>query len=315
MKKKKDNKYVVYLHTLKSDGRKYVGITCQNPEKRWKNGRGYTHNSYFANTIQKYGWDTFKHEIVFENLTEDQACLKEKALIKLFNTTDRDYGFNLTSGGEHYEAAEIVKQKISVANTKYQISYELLYNLYIVQNKTQQECANHFGCCKPVITKQLRKFGITKNKYQAWYQSLNIPEEELKYQYVTLHKTVTECAQYFRCGCDTLLRYLKKYGLIKENRYEITKEALYDYYVNLNKSAQECADYFGCSVSCIRSYLYKFKITKAEKTELTKMQIQNLYEYYCIMGYSVRKCAKLFNMAGKTMKITLIKYNIMEGGF
>lgn len=39
--------YCVYLHTLKNDGRKYVGITKTNPNHRWANGKGYKHNTYF----------------------------------------------------------------------------------------------------------------------------------------------------------------------------------------------------------------------------------------------------------------------------
>ena len=36
-----ENNYCVYMHTLKSDGRKYIGITNQSPKCRWHRGRGY----------------------------------------------------------------------------------------------------------------------------------------------------------------------------------------------------------------------------------------------------------------------------------
>ena len=264
MKKKKDNKYVVYLHTLKSDGRKYVGITYQKPEKRWKNGKGYYHNAYFSNAINKYGWNNFKHEILFENLSEEQACVKEQALIKLFNTTNSKFGFNLTSGGEHYECTEEVRKKHSDSMIKInRISYDQIYQLYIVENKTMQECANILGFkTHRSISKILKKYNLKKVVYQADYQCINIPKQDLKYQFIILNKTVTECAEYFNCGRGTVSRYLSKYGLNRINQYNISKEELYHLYVDLNKSAEECAKYFGCSIACVRKYLYEYSINR-----------------------------------------------------
>lgn len=60
----------------------YVGITSQKPNNRWKNGKGYIKNTYFYRSIQKYGWSTFNHEIIAENLTKQEACTFEKILIK-----------------------------------------------------------------------------------------------------------------------------------------------------------------------------------------------------------------------------------------
>ena len=50
------NNFYVYIHTNKINNKKYIGITCQNPSKRWRNGNGYK-NGYFAKAIKKYGWD------------------------------------------------------------------------------------------------------------------------------------------------------------------------------------------------------------------------------------------------------------------
>lgn len=47
----------------------------------------------------KYGWDNFKHEVLFNNLTEEQACSKEKELIHTFNTSNPKYGYNVALGG------------------------------------------------------------------------------------------------------------------------------------------------------------------------------------------------------------------------
>lgn len=64
--------YCVYLHTSPTN-KYYVGITKQNPLKRWANGRGYCKNKHFYNAILKYGWDNFKHEIIFSGITKTDA--------------------------------------------------------------------------------------------------------------------------------------------------------------------------------------------------------------------------------------------------
>lgn len=92
------NDYCVYVHTTPSN-RRYVGISC-DPVKRWRNGKGYEYNYLFYRAIKKYGWDNIKHEILFENLTLEEAKAIEKKLIVEWNLTDHRYGLNLTAGGD-----------------------------------------------------------------------------------------------------------------------------------------------------------------------------------------------------------------------
>jgi group I intron endonuclease len=100
LKKNKElKKYTVYCHTNKINGKRYVGITCEKPEKRWKNGLGYKHNEYFYNAIQKYGWEEFSHEILFTGLTKEEAEQKEIELIAKWCLTHRDTGYNIEGGG------------------------------------------------------------------------------------------------------------------------------------------------------------------------------------------------------------------------
>lgn len=93
-------KYCVYMHTSPNDKR-YIGITSMEPpESRWRNGDGYSHNAYFSNAIQKYGWDNFAHDIIADNLSEEDAMQMERELISKYNTINPTYGYNQTSGGE-----------------------------------------------------------------------------------------------------------------------------------------------------------------------------------------------------------------------
>ena len=91
--------FTVYKH-ISPDGKVYIGITCQKPEERWKKGKGYKNNPYLTNAIHKHGWDNFKHEILYEGLTEEQAKAIEVDLIKLHHATNRKCGYNITDGGD-----------------------------------------------------------------------------------------------------------------------------------------------------------------------------------------------------------------------
>ena len=108
--------YTVYQHKNKINGKVYIGITLQKPEQRWgSQGCNYKSSPHFYSAIQKYGWDNFEHNILFTDLTKEQACLKEQELIKEYNSMNREFGYNSTSGGDIFTMNEETKQKISQA--------------------------------------------------------------------------------------------------------------------------------------------------------------------------------------------------------
>lgn len=94
----KERNYKVYKHTSPSK-KTYIGITKERPERRWRNGRGYYQQKVFTNAINKYGWDNFKHEILYNNLTKEEAEQKEIELIAYYKSNQSEYGYNVDNGG------------------------------------------------------------------------------------------------------------------------------------------------------------------------------------------------------------------------
>lgn len=97
------NNYCLYVHTNKINRKVYIGIT-NNTERRWRNnGIEYKpkkeNTRPFWNAICKYGWDNFEHDIIFNNLSYEDACELEKYYIKLANSTNNNYGYNVAIGG------------------------------------------------------------------------------------------------------------------------------------------------------------------------------------------------------------------------
>lgn len=116
--------YTVYMHKF-PNGKKYIGITCQEPYKRWLNGKGYKNNSYMQNAIMKYGWNNVEHIILYTNLSKEEAEQKEIDLIKLFKTNNRKYGYNIENGGNCKGTHSLqTRRKISESNKNKKISRE-----------------------------------------------------------------------------------------------------------------------------------------------------------------------------------------------
>lgn len=120
------NNWVVYKHVTPS-GKVYIGIS-HNVKKRWEsNGKHYKGCPHFWNAILKYGWNNIEHQVLYECLTHEEACEKEKELISYYKELGISY--NLSDGGEgnvlygelnpfygkHH--SEDTKRKISEKNT------------------------------------------------------------------------------------------------------------------------------------------------------------------------------------------------------
>lgn len=122
-----NKKFIVYCHTNKVNGKRYIGLTCQKPNQRFRNGNGYKDNKHFYAAIQKYGWDNFEHSILFDNLTQTEAQEKEIYLIAKYNPRNPLFGYNITPGGNVCSGSdspwygkhhtEATKQKMSEQRT------------------------------------------------------------------------------------------------------------------------------------------------------------------------------------------------------
>lgn len=121
--------YFVYMHINKENDKKYIGITCQDLNRRWKNGNGYKGSPKFYNAILKYGWDGFKHIVVAEGLSKDEACKMQVELIKQHRTQDDLFGYNLDFGGTASKHTDETKQKLKNKLTGRKFSDETIQRM------------------------------------------------------------------------------------------------------------------------------------------------------------------------------------------
>lgn len=110
------NDFIVYKHTC-PNGKVYIGLTCQKAQYRWgKDGNGYKEQLFYR-AIQKYGWNNIKHEIVYNNLTQQEAEEREAFLIEMYESYNKAYGYNIDlGGGGAKRLSKNTKEKLRQAN-------------------------------------------------------------------------------------------------------------------------------------------------------------------------------------------------------
>jgi group I intron endonuclease len=105
--------YSVYRHISPSN-KIYIGITGESVNLRW--AKGYRKNTIFGRALGKYGFDSFKHEVLFSNLTKEKAELFEIKLIYFYKHI-LGISYNDANGGcSRGKLSEESKRKIGLAH-------------------------------------------------------------------------------------------------------------------------------------------------------------------------------------------------------
>ncbi len=105
-------KFTLYMHVV-PNGKRYIGMTCRSPKKRWNRGSGYSTNYEFHADIKKYGWDNIKHEILLSGVSQEVAEKWKVYMIERYNTTDPKRGYNYSKGGKyHGEVSDRTREKL-----------------------------------------------------------------------------------------------------------------------------------------------------------------------------------------------------------
>lgn len=110
-------KSYVYIHTrLDTNEVFYVGIGSQDNYKRASSTSQRTY--YWNNIVKKCGW---KVDIVFDKLSWEDACIKEKELILKYGRIDLGTGLlvNLTNGGEgNFGRKASIETRLKMSKTR-----------------------------------------------------------------------------------------------------------------------------------------------------------------------------------------------------
>lgn len=175
---------IVYVHTC-PNGKRYVGQTIKESNKRWESGSGYK-TQLFYRAILKYGWDRINHT-VYEVNTKKEMDYLEKYLISYYNTTDPMYGYNITKGGEGvsgFKHSEESKKKMS---TKHRGLEPWNKGFKTPEDVKKKLSIMKIG--KPNIALQVPVIAVGSNGEEITFASITEASEELN----IVHQNISKC--------------------------------------------------------------------------------------------------------------------------
>ena len=225
---------LIYKRTSPS-GKYYIGKTTVPENIRWTahvsealNPNSNSHCYLLNKAIQKYGKDNFTLEILEDNIPNELLAEKEMYYIEKYRAyyLDPPYmGYNMTRGGEGV--------------LKY-TDEEILEAWH--EGLTIQKIADKLGASRPTIRHRLNELGISQEeriKRGVEKTSHNQSEfEEYREELLILYregKTVEEICKILHRSENTITKYFRKLGIIKEETVGRRSKRIYQIDIKTNK--------------------------------------------------------------------------------
>ena len=175
----------LYIHIVNENNKCYIGQTSRNPKDRWEsNGKGY-YTQVVYRPIEKYGWDNISHIVICNRLTQEEVDEMEVALISLFKSNNREFGYNVENGGNGKgKMSEETRNKISEA----------------------QKGEKHYMYGKHHSEEARKKMSEAR---KGKYEGEKHPKAKKVYCNGKIFSTAIECAKFYNVKYSTMCSWLQ----------------------------------------------------------------------------------------------------------
>ncbi len=167
----KNLKGIIYVILNLVNNKRYIGQSHHPFYKRynlkWWKTKGV--NRHLKNSVEKYGPNCFKIEILQINLNEKELNYWEAFYIDYFKSTNREYGYNITSGGDNFLLSEEHKLRLSLSKRTTPEKFE---------QKARKIFGDKFDYSDVIIGRSEEKIKIKCNKHNKCF--LITMQEHLK---------------------------------------------------------------------------------------------------------------------------------------
>lgn len=206
----------IYKLTNKVNNKIYIGLTTESISERcrkriaeanYRNSR----SSYILNAIRKYGSENFTVEQIDTANSLDELQQKEINYIKMYNSTDRNIGYNLTKGGEGNLGLKMSNE------TKDKIRQKALGRIWSEEKKLK-----HSEILKNANIDYTK--GIENCRLHNLKTSKKVEEYDLNNNLLRTFESISEVWKILNITKGTIDYYLKK---DKKGNYRILNNKIY----------------------------------------------------------------------------------------
>jgi group I intron endonuclease len=160
---KTNNKFSIYMIRNKVNGKVYIGQTVRNISRRFSEHMKKPINNHLNNAYNKYGKENFEFIVLETCDTLEELNKKEKYYIELYDSMNRDKGYNLTSGGDKTKVSDETRKKIGESHKGRKQSEEWI-------NKRIKRGKEHHGYGVPKTEEYKKKLSeATKGENSYWF--------------------------------------------------------------------------------------------------------------------------------------------------
>lgn len=237
----------IYKMTNSINGKIYIGLSI-NIETRMYNHywsafktSASEYNSYLSRAIRKYGKENFSYEII-EECSISALPSRERYWIEHYNSTDRNIGYNVSSGGEGNSSwGEEETNKIIT---------------YYQEGKSAEEISFLTGRTESSIQNRLHLLGIRSPKY--WTSD----ELQLLEELVLANRTPSYIATILDRTVSSVVHQMKRKNLKRKHYWTPEEEKELIKMLADKVSIKEIVENLGRSESSIRSKIWRYGLNE-----------------------------------------------------
>lgn len=190
--------FLIYKIINKINGKIYIGKTCRDIETRWAEhcSRANSDDKYYLhNAINKYGKESFTIEEIDKAKTEEEINKLERYWIDFYNSVDKNYGYNLTTGGDG-------QQKYNW--NEFRALWDSGYSI--------KEIASIYNCGRDTVGQALKDYGNYSYKESLQRSSAmkkSVKQYDKNKQLITIYQSIQEAADNVGCSVASISNCLK----------------------------------------------------------------------------------------------------------
>jgi group I intron endonuclease len=194
---------IIYKITNKINNKVYIGQTTKSFNERYQNDIGKnTHNQHLKNSIKKYGIKNFRISKQFDvAYSKEELDDLEDTYITIYNTLNRQYGYNKQTGGSNGKMSVESRNKLSNSKKGKYTSSKNPNAKKIICLNTKEIFSSATDICKEKGIKDPSNIiAVCKNKrhsthglvfmYYKEYTNLNLKDIDDKLNYINKNKSV-----------------------------------------------------------------------------------------------------------------------------